>query len=80
MTTLEQTNKARKPIRVGDTFAWFNHYVIVTDTRIDAENGREVATIKPLGRVGWPYGFPIDIYLDDYGLELAKGDELCTTR
>lgn len=76
MTILGQINKDRKQIKVGDIFAWFNHYVVVTDTCIDAENGREVATIKPLG----PYGLSIDIYLDDYGLELAKGDESCTTR
>lgn len=57
-----------KQIKKGDTFEWKGHMVIITDTCIDADNGREVATIEPIEN----YGFPIDIYLDKYGLELVK--------
>ena len=68
MKTSEQINKTVKQIKVGDTFVWRDHRVIVTDTCIDEDNGREVATIEPTEK----YGFPIDIYLDKYGLELVK--------
>ena len=57
-----------KQVKKGDTFEWKGHMVIVTDTTTDIDNGREVATIEPIEN----YGFPIDIYLDKYGLELVK--------
>ena len=57
-----------KQVRKGDIIQWCGHQCIITDTCIDADNGREIATIEPTGN----YGFSIDIYLDKYGMELSK--------
>ena len=57
-----------KEIKKGNVFIWKGFKVIVTDTGIDSENGREWATIKPTGN----YGYPIDIYLDAYDMKLGS--------
>lgn len=57
-----------KAIKKGDVINWKGFEVVVIETGIDYGNDKEWATIEPAGN----YGFPIDIYLDKYDMEVAK--------
>ncbi len=51
-----------------ERFVYRGHVVKVIDTWIDADNGKKGITIEPVG----DYGFPIDVYLDDFKKRINK--------
>ena len=43
-------------------YIWRGHKVRIIDTWVDVDNNKKGVTIEPVG----DYGFPIDVYLDDF--------------
>lgn len=57
-----------------EQFVWRGHEVKVIDTWVDVDNNKKGVTIEPVG----DYGFPIDVYLDDFKKNLTKADNRST--
>lgn len=47
-------------------YIWRGHKVRIIDTWVDVDNNKKGVTIEPVG----DYGFPIDVYLDDFKKKL----------
>lgn len=50
-----------------EQFVYKGHKVKIIDKWVD-DNNRKGVTIEPIGN----YGFPIDVYLDDFKKEIRK--------
>ncbi len=57
-----------------EQFVYRGHEVKVIDTWVDVDNNKKGVTIEPVG----DYGFPIDVYLDDFKKNLTKADNRST--
>lgn len=51
-----------KEQKMEEQYIWRGHKVRIIDTWVDVDNNKKGVTIEPVE----DYGFPIDVYLDDF--------------